>query len=237
MNRKWLGLAALLVVVLAGAMIAYNVLAPGVEKSGNTGDTVPAAGADENTDSSPDGSDVSGSAAGAEDANSADGNSEERKPAPDFTVYDADGNKVSLSDFAGEPVVVNFWASWCPPCKAELPDFETLYQEVGIKDGMSGGDATDGAESDAADAQAVRFLMVALTDGQRETQETAASFVEEQGFTFPVYYDLDVDAAYVYGLTSIPVTIFVDADGNMAAYQIGQLDEQTLRTGIDIVRK
>lgn len=194
MNRKWVGLAALLVVVLAGAMIAYNVLAPGVEKSGADGDDTAAA--------------------------------------PDFTVYDADGNKVALSDFKGEPVVVNFWASWCPPCKAELPDFEAAYQEVGIKEAAD----ADGAEDGTADAQAVRFLMVNLTDGQRETLDTAGKFIADEGYTFPVYFDTDLDAAYTYGINSIPMTLFIDADGNVQDYAIGMIDEQTLRSGIEKIR-
>ena len=214
MNRKWVGLAALLVVVLAGAMIAYNVLAPGVEKSGNAGDSVPAAvDTDENGNAD------------------ADANSGDTAAAPDFTVYDADGNKVALSDFKGEPVVVNFWASWCPPCKAELPDFEAAYQEVGVKEVA---DAADGTDSDSAEA--VRFLMVNLTDGQRETLDTAGKFIADEGYTFPVYFDTDLDATYTYGINSIPMTLFVDRDGNVQDYYIGMIDEQTLRSGIEKIR-
>ena len=229
MNRKWVGLAALLVVVLAGAMIAYNVLAPGVEKSGNTGDSVPAA-----VDTDENGNAEAGNTGGGADADSsADTNSGDAAAAPDFTVYDADGNKVALSDFKGEPVVVNFWASWCPPCKAELPDFEAAYQEVGIKNSADGGDA---AGSDAADAQAVRFLMVNLTDGQRETLDTAGKFIADEGYTFPVYFDTDLDATYTYGISSIPMTLFIDSDGNVQDYYIGMIDEQTLRSGIEKIR-
>lgn len=230
MNRKWVGLAALLVVVLAGAMIAYNVLAPGFEKNGNAGDSVPAAvDTDENGNAYADGStDADADSAGNGDATAA----------PDFTVYDADGNKVALSDFKGEPVVVNFWASWCPPCKAELPDFEAAYQEVGIKeaaDADSAEDGTaDGADSDSAEA--VRFLMVNLTDGQRETLDTAGKFIADEGYTFPVYFDTDLDAAYTYGINSIPMTLFIDADGNVQDYAIGMIDEQTLRSGIEKIR-
>jgi len=241
MNRKWIGLAALLVVVLAGAMIAYNVLAPGVEKSGNEGDSVPAA-----VDTDENGNAEAGNTDGGADADrsaDADANNGDAAAAPDFTVYDADGNKVALSDFKGEPVVVNFWASWCPPCKAELPDFEATYQEVGIKEVA---DAADGAADDAADgatdstdsdsAQAVRFLMVNLTDGQRETLDTAGEFIADEGYTFPVYFDTDLDATYTYGINSIPMTLFIDADGNVQDYAIGIIDEQTLRSGIEKIR-
>ena len=74
---------------------------------------------------------------------------EDLVPAPDFIVYDAEGTAFRLSDFKGKPVVVNFWASWCPPCRSEMPHFDQVYSEV--KDD-------------------VMFMMVDLVDGQRETQ-------------------------------------------------------------------
>ena len=89
--------------------------------------------------------------------------SQEPVDAPDFTVYDREGNPVRLSDYAGKPVVLNFWASWCPPCKSEMPDFHAAYEELGDQ---------------------VQFLMVNATDGSRETVDTAASFIQEQGYTF-----------------------------------------------------
>ena len=134
--------------------------------------------------------------------------------APDFTVYDAEGNAVKLSDFIGKPVVLNFWASWCGPCKSEMPEFEAAYKEHG---------------SD------IHFLLVNLTDGSRETTETAGSFIRAQGYTFPVYYDTDVDAAMQYAVSSIPATYFIDADGNLTAYGIGALDGASLEKGIGMI--
>ena len=77
--------------------------------------------------------------------------------APDFTVLDASGNEVHLSDFVGKPVVLNFWASWCPPCKSEMPDFEAVYQACGND---------------------VQFLMVNLTDGNQETLTSAKAYID-----------------------------------------------------------
>lgn len=131
--------------------------------------------------------------------------------APDFTVNDKDGNAVKLSDFIGKPIVLNFWASWCPPCKSELPDFNKVYNEM--KDD-------------------VVFLMVDLVDGQRETVATGSGYITEQGYSFSVYYDTTQEAANAYGISSIPTTLFIDKDGNIAEGQTGMLDEDGLRKGI-----
>lgn len=138
---------------------------------------------------------------------------EEAEPvlAPDFTVYDAEGNEVRLSDFAGKPVVLNFWASWCGPCKSELPAFENVWQEFG-------GD--------------IEFLMVNLTDGVSETVDGVSKFVSKNGFTFPVYFDTAQNAAYTYGVTSIPATALVNADGEIVAAQVGAVSEDSLRNAV-----
>ena len=137
-----------------------------------------------------------------------------RVKAPDFTVYDESGNEVKLSDFLGKPVVLNFWASWCGPCKREMPDFEETYQQLG---------------SD------VQFLMINLTDGNGETVESAASFIKEQGYTFPVFYDTASSAANTYGVYSIPTTYFIDAEGYAVAQATGAIDAGTLQKGIDLI--
>ena len=131
---------------------------------------------------------------------------------PDFTIADSEGNEIMFSDFRGKPVVLNFWASWCPPCKQEMPEFEKVYQELG---------------------RDVQFLMLALTDGGRETKETASSFIEEQGYSFPVFYDVFREGAILFGIQSIPTTFFINSDGYLVDYIIGMLDEAALRTGIE----
>ena len=138
----------------------------------------------------------------------------EYDPAPDFTVYDADGKPVKLSDMKGKPVVLNFWASWCPPCKAEMPDFDAVCKEYEGK---------------------VIFMMVNLTDGERETVESARNFIHMMEYSFPVYYDTDMEASNTYGIQSIPTTFFIDADGGLVAYGSGALSENELRRGISML--
>ena len=132
--------------------------------------------------------------------------------APDFTVLDADGNPVQLSDYIGKPVVINFWASWCPPCREELPSFDKLYAEYGDR---------------------VTFLMVNLTYGEGDVEADVNGFLAEEGYTFPVFYDTEGDAAAAYAIEYIPVTVFVRADGTLAAQQVGAMQERIIRSYLD----
>ena len=132
--------------------------------------------------------------------------------APDFTVYNEKGEAVKLSDFLGKPVVLNFWASWCPPCKAEMPDFDKKFEKYGDQ---------------------VQFLMVNITSG--DDFDTAKNYIDQQGYDFPVFYDHTGEAAYLYGVQSIPVTYFIGVDGQMVAYIPQMATAQQLQTGIDMI--
>ena len=134
--------------------------------------------------------------------------------APDFKVFNDLGDPVHLSDCIGTPVILNFWASWCSPCKGEMPDFEAAYQTYG---------------------QEIQFMMINLTDGDRETVASAKDFIAEAGYTFPVFFDTELSAAMAYGTNSIPATYFVNGEGNLVAYGIGPLNLEALETGIGML--
>lgn len=136
----------------------------------------------------------------------------EEEMAADFTVYDLEGNPVTLSGFVGKPTVVNFWATWCMYCVEELPDFNKVYEEY--KD-------------------QVNFVMVDMTDDYGETPSVAMDYVEEQSFTFPVYFDTDASAAVAYSIEGIPMTLLVDENGVLHQTHIGLMDEATLRDYIE----
>ena len=136
--------------------------------------------------------------------------------APDFTFHDGEGNPYKLSDFRGKPVILNFWASWCGPCKNEMPDFQEAYLTYGDQ---------------------IHFIMLNLTDGTNETVETARAFLQTVPYTFPVYFDSSMEGAYTYGINSIPITWFIDAQGNLVAHCPGMLDASLLQQGIDMILK
>jgi len=189
-KKKILIIAVVFVLLLAGAFLLYNKLSGSVSP-----DQLAAEDEAQNQDEESDGQQA-------------------KVKAPDFVVYDKDGNKVGLSDYLGKPVVLNFWASWCGPCASEMPDFEEAYKERGDK---------------------IQFLMINLTDGYQETMESATEYIQEQGFTFPVFYDTESNAANTYATYSIPMTFFIDSEGYMVARATGALDSATLKKGLDMI--
>ena len=212
-------LALLLLVALVGGGTLYRKFA-----AGQSGSQLQAGSkkAESSTESSAEsraaeGQDSITAKAGTEQTTAAaEESSEALSEAPDFTVQDADGTAHKLSEYKGKPVVLNFWASWCGPCRMEMPEFDEVYKARG---------------------EEVHFLMVNMTDGNRETVKTASEFVSKQGYSLPILYDTAQDAAQTYGVFSIPCTYFIDADGMLTAQARGAINKETLERGIDMIVK
>lgn len=134
--------------------------------------------------------------------------------APDFYVYNEKGKTINLSDYAGKPIIVNIWATWCGPCVRELPSFEKLYKQYGNK---------------------VQFLMVNCE--YPEDLDYIKEFISENGYTFPVYYDFDKSANAAYGTGYIPVTVAITKSGEVIYHDSGSLDESSLELLIKEVQK
>ncbi len=125
----------------------------------------------------------------------------ETRAAPDFTAMSLDGRQVRLSDYRGRPVVLNAWATWCGPCRAEMPDLERLHQEY--------------------HGQGVIVLAVNIG----EPKERVAGFVQDNGFTFPVLLDETASVvARPYRISALPTTFFIDREGQIANIKVGMMD-------------
>ena len=117
--------------------------------------------------------------------------------APDFTLKDLNDEDVSLSSYRGKLVFLNFWATWCGPCRVEMPSMQVMYE--------------------ALDGYDFEILAVDL----QESEKTVENFIEKEGFTFPVLLDKNGRVGAQYGARSIPTTYLIDTDGNAVGFLIG----------------
>lgn len=131
---------------------------------------------------------------------------------PDFTVYDKNGKAYKLSEAFGKPIVLNLWASWCGPCKIEMPGFQEMYEIYGND---------------------VRFMMVNVTG--IDTLADAKAFIQNNGYSFPVYYDTDNSMAANYYGGSVPVTYFIDSRGQLVTHAPGSISAEILEQGIGMI--
>lgn len=121
-------------------------------------------------------------------------------PAPEFDLVDTEGKRVRLSDYRGQPVFVNFWATWCPPCKAEMPEIQKLQREM----------------------PDLVILGVDLGNTERSPQAVDA-YMKGLGYTWRVPFDSDGRVSNAYGVISIPTSFFIDTEGIIRAKFIGPM--------------
>jgi peroxiredoxin len=126
------------------------------------------------------------------------------QPAPDLTLFDIQGNQVSLSDFQGEVVLVNNWATWCPPCRQEMPDFQAYYDEH----------------------QGEGFQIVAIEAGQ--PAQEVQNFIDELGLEFLILLDPENDSLTTFQSSSLPNTWIIDRRGYLRLGWLGAINLDTL---------
>ena len=122
----------------------------------------------------------------------------------DFTLPDVDGNEIALSSLAGQPVIINFWATWCPPCRLEMPELQEAfeaYQDQGL---------------------------VILVVNQQEQEEDVRAFFEEMSFTYTPLMDKDGEVGRAYGVVGLPSTFFVDKNGAISAVHRGIISREQI---------
>jgi peroxiredoxin len=132
--------------------------------------------------------------------------------APDFKTMTLDGEEVQLSDFEGEEVLLNFWATWCPPCREEMPDMQQFYEQ-----------------------QDVTVLAVNLTDTEMNENNVSA-FIKEFEFTFPILMDKDTEISNLYRVNPIPVSYMLDSNGVIQHKSYGPMDYETMVEQLELMQ-
>ena len=187
---KFIAVAAALAAVIAGAAVGYSELSDRYG-AGNETQTAAAGTAKPERTAEP-----------------------EEQEAPDFTMLDGSGAEVTLSAFRGKPVVLNFWATWCGPCKSELPAFDEAYAEYGDR---------------------IQFVMLNLAEPGGENKTEVEQFAAENGYGFPIYYDSYGMGSGYYGVRSIPASVFIDAQGMVKAAYMGAMSAEQLNECIGLL--
>ena len=132
---------------------------------------------------------------------------------PNFTMFDESGEAVDFDSYRGKPMVINFWASWCPYCVEELPDFDRAQGEY---------------------ADSVNFLYIDLNDGKRETVEKALAYLEKGKYeNITTLFDTEGNASGLFRIRSLPTTLFVDREGHLVDYAVGRTSYERLTGRVD----
>jgi cytochrome c biogenesis protein CcmG, thiol:disulfide interchange protein DsbE len=136
--------------------------------------------------------------------------------APDFTLETLDGERVTLSDLRGKVVLLNFWATWCPPCRAEMPAFQETYIEYEDED----------------------FVILAVNATTQDSLEDITAFIAEYGLSFPIVLDIEGEANRLYQVQSLPTSFFIDEEGIISEVVIGgPIAEALIRSRIEELLK
>lgn len=215
MDKKKIGIIVAIVafaVLLVGAGVIYSALAPTAEQDRIT--QTPAAADDSREEAENNAANAAdATASDAADASASD--NPDTAAAPDFSMTDAEGKVLNLTDFKGKPVLLNFWASWCGPCTGEMPDIQKAYEKYGNE---------------------IDFVIVNMTGMGGETEQSASAFIQQNGYTFPVYFDQNNSAATAFAVSSIPQTYLLDPQGFIIGAAMGAMDEATIEEGIGLLK-
>jgi thiol-disulfide isomerase/thioredoxin len=125
------------------------------------------------------------------------------QPAPEFELMSLEGSPLKLSQFRGQAVALNYWATWCGPCKEEMPLLQRRYEKYSPD-------------------------LVVLGVDAGEDPDLVSRFVDDLELTFPILMDIDYEVESLFGITAYPTTVFIDSDGIIQARHIGQLDARLL---------
>lgn len=130
-------------------------------------------------------------------------------PALDFTLTDQYGNTHTLDQYKGKTILLNFWATWCGPCRSEMPDLQAVYEDYGRNQ-----------------KDLVVLGVAAPNLGQEGSATDITAFLEENGYTYPTLMNTDASLFYAYGISSFPTTFMIDKDGNVYGYVMGALSRE-----------
>jgi peroxiredoxin len=133
------------------------------------------------------------------------------RAAPDFRLSQLGGGEVQLSDLRGRVVILNFWATWCPPCRQEMPEFVRIYS--------------------AKQGQGLEIVAVDLQEAESQVQ----GFVDEFGMRFPILFDRSGEVARTYRVNQLPVTLIIDRDGVVRSAKYGPVTPEFLQAELDKV--
>ena len=147
---------------------------------------------------------------------------EEKLPAYDFQLKDQYGNTHTLSDYKGKVVFLNFWATWCPPCRAEMPHIEEIYKEYGYN------------KNDVVILGAASPATAENPSPQDESEEKIKAFLTKNNYTFPVVFDVKGEIFKNYYISAFPTTFMIDKDGNIMGYVAGALSKENMKKIIEM---